>query len=74
VFSLVADVGEVEQDALEQTHNIGVGMVALVAPDNADDAVRILGEHGVHAWVAGDVAGAGVHGPAGSVTLTGRHP
>ena len=53
--------------------NIGVGMVALVAPTSADDAVRLLGEHGVDAWIAGDVAAAGVARPGGSVTLTGDH-
>ena len=40
---------------------------------SADDAVRLLAEHGVDAWIAGDVAAAGVHGPGGSVTLTGDH-
>jgi phosphoribosylformylglycinamidine cyclo-ligase len=73
VFSLVADVGDVAQADLEQALNIGVGMVALVAPESADDAVRLLAEHGVDAWIAGDVAAAEVHGPGGSVTLTGAH-
>jgi phosphoribosylformylglycinamidine cyclo-ligase len=73
VFSLVADVGHVSQPDLEQALNIGVGMVAVVAPEVADDAVRILGEHGIEAWVAGDIAAGGVHGPGGSVTLTGQH-
>jgi phosphoribosylformylglycinamidine cyclo-ligase len=73
VFSVVADVGHVAQPDLEQALNIGVGMVALVAPEAADEAVRVLGEHGVDAWVAGDAAAAGVHGRGGSVTLTGQH-
>ena len=73
VFSLVADVGDVSQPDLEQALNIGVGMVALVAPEAADEALRILAEHGVDAWVAGDVAAAGVHGSGGSVTLSGQH-
>jgi phosphoribosylformylglycinamidine cyclo-ligase len=73
VFSLVADVGDIAQPDLEQALNIGVGMVALVAPESADDALRLLGEHGVDAWVAGDVAAAGVHGPGGSVTVSGAH-
>ena len=73
VFSLVADVGDVAQSDLEQALNIGVGMVAVVHESSADDAVRLLGEHGVNAWIAGDVAAAGVHGPGGSVTLTGDH-
>ena len=73
VFSLVADVGGVAQADLEQALNIGVGMIALVAPESADDSVRLLDEHGVEAWIAGDVAAAGVHGPGGGVTLTGDH-
>ena len=73
VFSLVADVGGVAQAALEQALNIGVGMIAIVAPESADDAVRLLAEHGVDAWIAGEVAPAGVHGPGRSVTLTGDH-
>ena len=73
VFSLVADVGAMAQADLEEALNIGVGMVALVGPESADEAVRLLGEHGVDAWIAGDVAAAGAHGPGGSVTLTGVH-
>lgn len=73
IFDVVADVGDVAQEQLEEALNIGVGMVALVAPDHADAAVRLLGEHGIEAWVAGDVAEAGVHGPAGTVALTGGH-
>jgi phosphoribosylformylglycinamidine cyclo-ligase len=73
VFSLVADVGAVAEADLEQALNIGVGMVAIVAPESADEAVRLLAEHGVEAWIAGDVAAAEVHGAGGSVTLTGVH-
>ena len=73
IFSLVADVGSVAQADLEQALNMGVGMVALVAPDDADAAIRLLAEHGIDAWIAGDVADAGVHGAGGTVTLTGAH-
>jgi phosphoribosylformylglycinamidine cyclo-ligase len=73
VFGLVADLGEIERPALEQALNVGVGMVALVAADAADAAVRLLREHGVDAWVAGEVAEAGVHGPGGTVSIVGEH-
>ncbi|RYJ04129.1 MAG: phosphoribosylformylglycinamidine cyclo-ligase, partial [Actinomycetales bacterium] len=73
IFSLVAEVGSVAQADLEQALNMGVGMVALVAPDDADASIRLLAEHGIEAWVAGDVADAGVHGAGGTVTLTGAH-
>ncbi|MBC7595445.1 MAG: phosphoribosylformylglycinamidine cyclo-ligase [Kineosporiaceae bacterium] len=69
VFGLVGQLGGVAQADLEQALNMGVGMIALVAPDVADEAVRILGERGVPAWIAGDVAEAGIHGAGGSVTL-----
>jgi phosphoribosylformylglycinamidine cyclo-ligase len=73
VFGLVGSVGQVAQPDLDQALNMGVGMVALVAPDAAAAALRLLAEHGVDAWIAGDVADAGVHGAGGTVTLTGSH-
>src|SRR5207237_4947593 len=36
VFDLIAEVGSVSQSDLEATLNIGVGMIAVVAPDSAD--------------------------------------
>ncbi|WP_375001795.1 phosphoribosylformylglycinamidine cyclo-ligase [Aeromicrobium sp. CTD01-1L150] len=73
IFDVVADVGRVARTDLEEALNIGVGMVAVVAADAADAAVRHLGEHGVQAWIVGDVAEAGVHGEGGTVTLIGDH-
>jgi len=61
---------------LERTLNMGVGMVAMVAPDDAEAAVSVLAGHGVDAWVCGEVAAHDPEGPAapGSVTLSGAHP
>ncbi|GAA3517395.1 phosphoribosylformylglycinamidine cyclo-ligase [Aeromicrobium panaciterrae] len=69
IFDLVGSVGGVSQDDLDLALNMGVGMVAIVAPDAADAAVRLLGERGVDAWIAGDVSEAGTHGNGGTVTL-----
>lgn len=74
VFTLVGELGGVAQADLDLALNMGVGMVALVAPDAADAALRLLAEHGVDAWILGDVAEAGVHGEGGTVTLSGSHP
>lgn len=74
VFGLVSELGDVAQTDLEQTLNMGVGMVAVVAPDDADAAVALLAATGVPAWICGEVAAAGVHGNPGAVTLTGSHP
>ncbi len=75
VFDLVRRVGRVAQPDLERTLNCGVGMVAMVDPEDADAAVALLAGHGVDAWVCGEVQDAATSGAApGSVTLTGQHP
>ncbi|MBA2768073.1 MAG: phosphoribosylformylglycinamidine cyclo-ligase [Sporichthyaceae bacterium] len=55
IFDLVGSVGRVEQAELERTLNMGVGMVAVVAADQADAAVRLLTGRGVPAWPCGTV-------------------
>lgn len=69
VFGLVGQLGAVAQADLEQALNMGVGMIALVAPDHADAAIALLAERGVPSWIAGDVSAARTHGPGGSVTM-----
>ena len=69
VFDLVQRTGRVEQPEMERTFNMGVGMVALVAPGDVDRALAVLTARHVPAWVAGEV----VPGD-GTVVLTGRHP
>ena len=55
VFDLVRSVGEVGVPDLERTLNMGVGMVAMVAADQAAGVVRALEDAGETAWVAGEV-------------------
>lgn len=71
IFDLVRRVGEVPQPDLEMTLNCGVGMVALTEADDADAAVAVLAEHGVRAWVAGEVTSHDAGG--GKVHLVGQH-
>ena len=58
VFSLVGQVGRVDPAELERTLNLGVGMVAVVATEDADAAVSMLQQRGVDAWVCGAVTAA----------------
>jgi phosphoribosylformylglycinamidine cyclo-ligase len=74
IFDLVRRVGDVPQPDLEMTLNCGVGMVALTDPEDADAAVAVLGEHGVRAWVAGEVSVAASPEAGGRVELVGQHP
>lgn len=77
VFDLVRKVGDVPQADLEQTLNMGVGMVTLTEPDSVDAALELLAEAGIRSWVAGEVATLSSNDPSasgGSVVLTGQHP
>ena len=85
VFDLVARLGGVPRADLERTLNLGVGMVAVLDPGRAVEAVEWLVARGVPAWVLGRVAGGappadavdvvlgakGVHG--GGVVTVGEH-
>jgi phosphoribosylformylglycinamidine cyclo-ligase len=72
IFSLIADVGSVPREEIEQTLNQGVGMVALVDAEAADDAVQLLEKRGVTAWRCGEVTAA--DGEAPRARLVGDHP
>lgn len=74
VFDLVREVGGVAVADLEQTLNMGVGMVALCDADDTDRVVATLAEHDVEAWVCGQVRRAEAGDEPGSVTLHGSHP
>ncbi len=74
VFDLVRRVGEVAQPDLEQTLNCGVGMVALLPPGDTGVAVETLADHGVRAWIAGEVGAATSPDRGGRVRLVGQHP
>jgi phosphoribosylformylglycinamidine cyclo-ligase len=72
IFDVVRRVGAVSQDDLESTLNCGVGMVALVPPDDVDRAVATLDRFGVHAWAAGEVSAD--DRSTGDVHLAGQYP
>ena len=55
VFGLIARLGAVPPADLERTLNLGVGMVAVLAPDVADAAIARLSAGRVPAWVLGAV-------------------
>ncbi|WP_136518171.1 phosphoribosylformylglycinamidine cyclo-ligase [Cellulomonas telluris] len=55
VFGLVQQLGQVPWGDLEGTLNLGVGMVAIVAPDVADAVQTAARDRGLPAWVLGTV-------------------
>jgi phosphoribosylformylglycinamidine cyclo-ligase len=40
---------------MDKTFNMGIGMAAIVAPDAADGAVRLLGDRSVPSWIIGEI-------------------
>jgi phosphoribosylformylglycinamidine cyclo-ligase len=69
VFALLARLGSVDADEMEHVFNMGVGMTAVVAAADADDAIELLAERGVPAWPLGKIVSG-----TGHAELTGRHP
>ena len=55
IFTWLMETGNIATEEAFKAFNMGVGMVAVVNPANADAAIRVLSEHGVSAWVLGEV-------------------
>lgn len=76
IFALISQRGRVEQAEMERTFNMGVGMVAIVAPEDTDRALAVLTARHVDSWVLGSIKRSPEpknHG-AGKVTVVGEHP
>ena len=56
VFAWLANAGSIAPAELARTFNCGIGMVAIVDADKADDAQRILEAEGERVWRIGAVA------------------
>jgi phosphoribosylformylglycinamidine cyclo-ligase len=66
IFDFIAGTGPVPAADMEQTFNLGVGMVAVVAAAHEEKAISVLSERAVPAWSLGEVRAG-----AGRVTLVG---
>ncbi|GLZ15511.1 phosphoribosylformylglycinamidine cyclo-ligase [Actinomadura sp. NBRC 104425] len=55
IFEVLRAHGRVPDAEMDKTFNLGVGMVAIVAPDRADAALELLAGRGVPAWVLGEI-------------------
>jgi phosphoribosylformylglycinamidine cyclo-ligase len=68
VFNLVQRRGRIDDQEMESTFNMGVGMLAVVSADDADRALAFLRGRRVDAWHAGEI----IEG-SGSVQLIGSY-
>ena len=55
VFDLIAKRGGVSERDMFNTYNMGVGMSLVVAPEDAEKALRILKENGEEAYPIGEI-------------------
>lgn len=55
LFGVLAEAGPVEEREMRRTFNLGVGLVAVVAPDTADAALAAARSSGGEAWHLGEV-------------------
>ena len=75
VFAMIAQRGRIERVEMEKTFNMGVGMVAVVAPEDTDRALAILTARHLNCWTLGTIAkdvSKSKDGPR--VALVGQHP
>ncbi|WP_102141492.1 phosphoribosylformylglycinamidine cyclo-ligase [Mycobacterium hubeiense] len=72
VFQMIAQRGRIHRDEMEKTFNMGVGMVAVVAPEDTDRALAILTARHLNCWTLGTIKKGGKDGPR--ARLVGQHP
>ena len=55
IFDVVQRRGRIDDAEMESTFNMGIGMLAVVAPADADRALAFLRGRNVDAWLAGEI-------------------
>lgn len=73
IFRTIADLGKVPREEMEKTFNMGVGMVAIVSPEDRDRALAMLTARHIDAWELGTIRPAAV-GEDQRAVLGGEHP
>jgi phosphoribosylformylglycinamidine cyclo-ligase len=68
IFDLVQTKGRIDDGEMEATFNMGVGMFAVVSPDDADRAMAYLTGRGIESWQVGEI----IEG-TGTVQMVGQH-
>lgn len=72
IFKTISSVGKVALEEMEKTFNMGVGMIAVVAPEDRERALAMMTARHVEAWELGTVRAAEEGEPR--VLMTGEHP
>lgn len=73
IFGTIRAVGKVPDAEMEKTFNKGVGMVAVVAPEDRDRALAMLTARHVECWELGEVRRSTDADEGRRATLVGSH-
>jgi phosphoribosylformylglycinamidine cyclo-ligase len=72
IFAMIAQRGRIERPEMDKTFNMGIGMVAIVAPEDTDRALAILTARHLDCWTLGVVKKSKKGEPR--TQLVGQHP
>jgi phosphoribosylformylglycinamidine cyclo-ligase len=56
IFELMRELGDIKQEEMYNTFNMGIGMIVAVAKEDADKALKALSDIGEEAYIIGDIA------------------
>jgi phosphoribosylformylglycinamidine cyclo-ligase len=72
VFGMIAQRGRIDRAEMEKTFNMGVGMVAVVAPEDTDRALAVMTARHLNCWTLGTVKKGSKD--SARADLVGQHP
>jgi phosphoribosylformylglycinamidine cyclo-ligase len=72
VFGMIAQRGRIDRAEMEKTFNMGVGMVAVVAPEDTDRALAVMTARHLNCWTLGTIKKGSKD--SARADLVGRHP
>jgi phosphoribosylformylglycinamidine cyclo-ligase len=73
VFEVMAGLAKIDLTALEGTVNLGVGMLAMLQPESAEDAIQLLAARGVRSWVCGRIEAAADADAPGTASMVNSY-
>jgi len=59
IFSFIKNVGNVDEDEMKKTFNMGIGYVVVVSKSIAEDAISLLRKSGYEAFIIGNIGKGG---------------
>lgn len=55
IFKLIQEYGNIDENEMFSTFNMGIGMVLIVSKDNVETAMEILNREGANAYIIGTI-------------------